>query len=88
MFEWLIETRYNNEARTRMHGKSCRGSCEDRQCAGQKIPAGTFTRCLQIEEMNPLEPAERELKVHAPGVGIVRDGALWLLRYGAPGKNS
>lgn len=45
-------------------------------------PAGRFTSVLTIEESTPLEPGVREAKRYAPGVGLVQDGALKLVRYG------
>jgi hypothetical protein len=47
-----------------------------------RTPAGEFKNCLKIEETTPLEPGVREFKYYAPGVGIVQDGALKLVKYG------
>jgi hypothetical protein len=47
-----------------------------------KVPAGEFTNCVKTEETNPLEPGEREYKWYAPGVGLLIDGGLKLVRYG------
>ena len=47
-----------------------------------KVPAGTFAGCVRVKETTPLEPGATEYKVHAPGVGLVRDGDLALVRYG------
>jgi hypothetical protein len=44
------------------------------------VPAGSFTNVLRIEESTPLEPFVREEKWHAPGVGLIRDGDLRLVR--------
>lgn len=55
--------------------------------ATEKTPAGSFTRCVQVEETNPLESGERDTKVHAPGIGIIRDGSLRLVRYGVKKQN-
>ncbi len=55
--------------------------------ASEKTPAGAFTRCVQVVETNPLESGERETKVHAPGIGIIRDGSLRLVRYGVQKLN-
>jgi hypothetical protein len=44
-------------------------------------PAGTFARCLRIEEENPLD-GEKEFKVHAPGIGLVQDEQLRLVKHG------
>ncbi len=41
------------------------------------VPAGCFDQVLVVDEWNPLEPADgHQLKYHAPGVGIVRIGAV------------
>lgn len=45
-------------------------------------PAGTFDNCVKIEETTPLEPGVRDYKVFAPGIGLVQDGSLKLVRYG------
>jgi uncharacterized membrane protein YkoI len=45
-------------------------------------PAGTFERCLKTEDTSPLEPALREVKIYAPGVGLVQDGDAKLVNYG------
>jgi hypothetical protein len=44
-------------------------------------PAGTFSKCLRTEETTPLEPKTKEDKVYAPGVGLVKDGALELVSW-------
>jgi hypothetical protein len=44
-----------------------------------QTPAGVFERCLKTEETTPLETG-REYKVYAPGVGLVKDGPLVLVR--------
>jgi uncharacterized membrane protein YkoI len=46
-----------------------------------KTPAGTFV-CLEIEETTPLESDEQESKLYAPGIGLVNDGGLKLVKYG------
>ncbi len=45
-------------------------------------PAGVFERCVRLEETTPLEPGVKDYKVFAPGIGIVQDGRLKLVRYG------
>lgn len=47
-----------------------------------ETPAGMFENCLEIEETTPLEPENREYKVYAPGIGLIKDGALLLTKYG------
>ena len=46
-----------------------------------ETPAGTFRRCLRVQEENPLD-REKEFKIHAPGIGLVQDEDLLLVRYG------
>src|SRR6185503_11220218 len=45
-------------------------------------PAGRFTDVLTVEETSALERDAREAKRYAPGVGLIQDGALKLVRYG------
>jgi hypothetical protein len=45
-------------------------------------PAGEFKNCLKVEETTPLEPGNKGYKYYAPGVGIVKDGKLLLVKYG------
>ena len=47
-----------------------------------KTPAGDFTNCLKIEETTPLSPKEKEYKIYAPGIGLIRDGNLLLVKHG------
>ena len=44
-------------------------------------PAGGFEKCLETEETTPLEPGNKEYKVYAPGIGLVKDGPLVLVSY-------
>jgi len=46
-----------------------------------KTPAGLFKGCLKIQEENPLDK-EREFKIHAPGIGLIQDEDLLLVKYG------
>jgi hypothetical protein len=43
-------------------------------------PAGKFINCVKTEETTPLEPGHKEYKLYAPGVGLVQDGNLVLVR--------
>jgi hypothetical protein len=52
-----------------------------------KTPAGEFKNCLKVEETTPLEPANIGYKYYAPGIGIVQDGKLKLVKYGKAEKN-
>jgi hypothetical protein len=47
-----------------------------------KTPAGTFTRCMKVKETSALKPAESEYKYHAPGIGLVQDQDVRLIRHG------
>ncbi|MCE9618963.1 MAG: hypothetical protein K8R92_03530 [Planctomycetes bacterium] len=51
-------------------------------------PAGHFDRCVQMEETTPLEPNTKEFKLHAPGVGLLQDGDLLLVKQGKTAQNS
>ena len=46
-----------------------------------KQPAGNFINCLKIEETTPLE-AGKGYKYYAPGIGLVQDDRLKLVKYG------
>ena len=45
-------------------------------------PAGNFTAVLKIEETTPLEPKSKDFKLYAPGIGLIKDGDLLLIKYG------
>ena len=47
-----------------------------------KTPAGEFTNCLKVEETTPLQRFTTEYKYYAPGIGMVRDGSLRLVKVG------
>jgi len=47
-----------------------------------KTPAGDFKGCVETDETTPLEPGVTEHKTYAHGIGLVRDGALLLTKYG------
>ena len=47
-----------------------------------KTAAGAFSNCLKSEETTPLEPKNREYKIYAPGIGLIKDGELTLVNYG------
>ena len=46
-----------------------------------EVPAGRMLNCLKVKETSPLEKGA-EFKLYAPGVGLLRDGAFRLVRYG------
>ena len=49
-----------------------------------ETPAGTFSQVLKIEETNPLKPGEKEFKFYAPGIGLIQDEALKLVKHTPP----
>lgn len=51
-----------------------------------KTPAGTFERCLKTLESSGLNPNEREYKLYAPGIGIIQDKEVMLIRHGFVGR--
>ncbi len=46
-----------------------------------KTPAGTFTNCIRVEETTALDPDEKCYKTYAPGVGLIQDEDLLLIKY-------
>jgi hypothetical protein len=46
-----------------------------------ETPAGTFENCLKTEETSAIESG-REYKLYAPGIGLIQDGGLKLVRHG------
>ena len=47
-----------------------------------KTPAGTFSRCMKVKETSAIEFFAKEYKYHAPGIGLVRDEDLLLVKHG------
>jgi len=47
-----------------------------------KTPAGTFSRCLKVKEGSAIELAATEYKYYAPGIGLVSDQEVKLIKYG------
>ena len=45
-------------------------------------PAGTFTNCMKTKEGTSLNFFEREYKTYAPGIGLIQDQKLLLVKYG------
>ncbi len=52
------------------------------------VAAGKFENVLKVEETSPLRPLSREHKLYAPGVGLLKDGNLELVRYEIPEQES
>jgi hypothetical protein len=48
----------------------------------RETPAGTFTKCLKTRETTPLNFFEREYKIYAPDIGLIKDGKLLLTKHG------
>jgi hypothetical protein len=46
--------------------------------------AGTFKRCVRVIETTPLEPGAESEKIYCPGVGLVLDNEVQLVRINAP----
>jgi len=53
-----------------------------------KTATGDFKNCLKVKESTPLEPGHIEHKLYAPGIGLIQDASLKLVKYGkvAPPK--
>ena len=49
-------------------------------------PAGTFRNCIRVEETSGLDPDEKCYKTYAPGVGLIQDEDLLLVRYSVADK--
>lgn len=47
-------------------------------------PAGAFEKCVHALETSPLEKGLRDHKWYAPGVGLVKDAGMVLVKYGRP----
>lgn len=45
-----------------------------------QTPAGLFKNCLKTEETTALEQGAKEYKVYAPGIGLIHDGELFLIK--------
>jgi hypothetical protein len=53
-----------------------------------KVPAGTFSGCIEINDTNPTEGVcdlGEDVKYYCPGVGLVQDQELLLVKYGFVG---
>jgi len=47
-----------------------------------KTPAGTFSKCMKVKEGSAIDLIASEYKYHAPGIGLVRDEDLRLVKHG------
>jgi hypothetical protein len=50
------------------------GTCE--------TPAGKFSKCLRVKEGTPLDLTVTEYKSYAPGIGLIKDADMVLIKYG------
>lgn len=50
-----------------------------------RVPAGAFTGVLAVSESSPLEPTATSRKYYAPGIGLIKDDELALVKYGKAG---
>lgn len=48
------------------------------------VPAGEFKNVVKTKETTPLEPDDVEYKLYAPGVGLLMDGGLKLVKHNKP----
>ncbi len=48
----------------------------------KETPAGKFINVLDTEETTPLEPKNKDYKLYAPGIGLIQDGNLLLVKFG------
>jgi hypothetical protein len=44
-------------------------------------PAGVFDKCVHVVETSPLEKGLKDQKVYCPGVGLVKDAEMTLVKY-------
>jgi hypothetical protein len=47
-----------------------------------ETPAGKFPQCMKVKETSALKFWESEYKYHVPGIGLVRDEDVRLIRHG------
>lgn len=75
----LLKARFYNEVAPKV-------AMDRSEIVGVAVPfktaAGEFQNCLEIEETTPLEPGEKAHKHYAPGIGLVQDGLLKLVKHG------
>ena len=44
-------------------------------------PAGVFENCVKIVETSALDPGAEDIKIYAPGVGLVADNSVELVEF-------
>lgn len=47
-----------------------------------KTPAGTFSKCMKVKETTAMDLLTSEYKYYAPGIGLIRDADLQLIKHG------
>ena len=72
----LLGARYHQEVAPGVALDRAETVSIDRRVA---TPAGTFENCLETKETTPLEPNSKGVKLYAPDVGLVKDGAVELV---------
>ena len=45
-------------------------------------PAGAFENCLKTKESSKIKPDEMEYKLYAPGIGLIKEHTMKLIKYG------
>ena len=45
-------------------------------------PGGNFTKVLKTKESSALEPLDKEFKLYAPGIGLIKEEKMLLVKYG------
>jgi len=50
-----------------------------------QVPAGAFAGAMAVDETTPLEPMATVRKYYAPGIGMVKEDELVLVKYGRAG---
>jgi hypothetical protein len=48
----------------------------------QKTPAGTFENCVRTQVTSPMTPGEKEYRLYAPGVGLIKFESMLLVQHG------
>jgi len=48
----------------------------------QKTPAGTFENCMRTQITSPMTPGDKEYRLYAPGIGLVKFESMLLVEHG------
>jgi hypothetical protein len=49
-----------------------------------ETPKDIFAGCIEVKETTPIEPNAKDIKIYAPGIGLVVDGPIELTDYTSP----